>query len=186
MDTTKRKDIIINAFREVVNRGYDNCLLFIGGGPENEIFKELTLMLKESPELENKVFLLGYIPQEMMPILFSYCDIYVSASEMEGFGMSVAQAAFDAKPIVSSKKIPFTSFYLANEAIIVDEGDINGFADGIELYLKDETLRKEKGRQSRKKAISLEWEKLTIQFIRDLNKLNFDIPITRKFLATDS
>jgi glycosyltransferase involved in cell wall biosynthesis len=99
---------------------------------------------------------------------------------MEGFGMSVAQAAMVAKPIVSSDTIPFTCFYLQDEAIIVPAGDIEGFAKGIRKLVENKDERKNRGSAAYKKARGLEWENLTKNFIIDLNKKDFDIPITEQ------
>jgi len=178
MDTTKRKDVILRAFAKVANERED-CLLFIGGGPENEVFASLQEILTDLPELKDRAFLLGFIPEEYLPMLFSFCDIYVSASEMEGFGMSVAQAAIDAKAIISSDKIPFTNFYLSEEAIIVPAGDVDGFADGMRHLLDHDREREERGEQIKEKAKGFGWENLTQKFIMDLNQKNFDIPITK-------
>ncbi len=177
MDITKRKDVLIESFAKVVEKN-DDGLLFIGGGPENGIFESLEDIKKKWPKLKDRVFLLGFIPQEYLPLLFDFCDIYISASEMEGFGMSVAQAAFDGKAIISSDKIPFTSFYIPEQAIIVPAGDIDGFADGIDRLLNNKEKRESRGERIRKKARSLEWGRLVKQFILDLNTMDFDIPIT--------
>jgi len=178
MDHTKRKDVLVKSFLKVLKDHDENMLLFIGGGPENEIFKSLQKILSEHPESKEKIFLLGFIPDDFLPMMFSLCDIYVSASEMEGFGMSVAQAAMIGKPVVSSDTIPFTRFYLQEDAIIVPAGDIDGFAKGIYHLVRDKEQRKSMGSAIRKKAQGLEWENLTKNFIIDLNKKNFDIPIT--------
>jgi glycosyltransferase involved in cell wall biosynthesis len=182
MDVTKRKDVILRAFRDVVQRGCRDCILIIGGGPDNDVFKSLQQELEASPDLSGRAFLLGFVEDEFMPLLFSRCDIYISASEMEGFGMSVAQAAADGKPIISSDKIPFTSYYLENEAFIVPAGDTDGFTDSMEQLIRDEELRLKMGHRTREKAMGLKWENLTRQFLLNLNTKNFNIPITEKLL----
>ncbi len=178
MDFTKRKDVLLKAFAEMEKN--EDALLFIGGGPENDVYSSLREDLKQQEGISGRVFLLGFIPDEFLPMLFSLCDVYVSASEMEGFGMSVAQAAIIGKPVISSNKIPFSNFYLEEEAIIVPAGDVKGFARGMEALLKDAQKREEMGETSRKKAMGLDWENLTRNFIVHLNKKNFDIPITEQ------
>ncbi|MEJ2594320.1 MAG: glycosyltransferase family 4 protein [bacterium] len=178
MDFTKRKDVLLKAFIEMERN--EKALLFIGGGPENDVFASLSEILGQQVEIRDRVFLLGFIPDEFLPMLFSLCDVYVSASEMEGFGMSVAQAAIIGKPVVSSNKIPFSNFYLEEEAIIVQAGDVKGFARGMGKLLTDGEKRKNMGESSREKAMGLDWENLTRNFIVHLNKKNFDIPITEQ------
>jgi len=177
MDSTKRKDVLLKAFAEVVEKTDEKCLLFIGGGPENKEYKSLQKILDETQSLKGKAFLLGFIPEEYLAMMFGFCDIYVSASEMEGFGMSVAQAAIAAKPVVSSDKIPFTGFYLKDVATILPAGDVSAFADGILRLVGNEEDRKLIGQRTREKTMGLEWKNLTEKFIEDLNKKNFNIAV---------
>ena len=177
MDLTKRKDVVVKAFEQVAE---DNkVILLISGGPENGVFQGLKDLINSSSILRNKAHLLGYVEEKYLPLLFNFADIYVSASEMEGFGMSVAQAAVDGTPIISSDKIPFTSYYIMEEALVVPAGDVEGFASAMEqLVNDDEQGRKARGEKIKQKAMGLEWENLTIQFIQDLNKKRFNIPVT--------
>lgn len=177
MDGTKRKDVLLNAFAEVVEKTNKTCLLFIGGGPRNKEFKSLKQILENRPSLEGKAFLLGFIPDKFLPQLFGFCDIYVSASEMEGFGMSVAQAAISEKPVITSNVIPFTNFYLADEAEILPAGDVDAFANSMLELIENESKRKKMGHQAREKSLGLEWKNLTMKFIEDLNKKDFNITI---------
>ncbi len=177
MDETKRKDVVLKAFQKIAANNQD-CILLMSGGPKNEVFNSLKEILDQDPALSKRAFLLGFVEEEYLPLLFSFCDIYISASEMEGFGMAVAQAAVDAKPIVSSDKIPFTSFYIKKQAIIAPAGNINKFAEGLEFLIQNEDERVKRGESIRDRALRLEWENLTIQFLLDLNVKNFNIPIT--------
>jgi len=180
MDSTKRKDVLLKAFARALENMDQNCLLFIGGGPENEEFKSLQEILNSKPALKEKAFLLGFIPDEFLPKLFGFCDIYLTASEMEGFGMSVAQAAMAAKPIVSSDMIPFTNFFISDEAIIAPAGDVEAFASGIQYFVGHAEERKNRGMKAKEKALDMEWKTLAKSFIFDLNKIKFNITIPEK------
>lgn len=180
MDGTKRKDVLLEAFGKVVRQTNKKCLLLIGGGPKNKVFESLRKIIDNMPELKGKAFLLGFIPEEFLAPLFGYCDIYVSASEMEGFGMSVAQAALAAKPIISSNKIPFTSFYLVGDALNLPTGDVDAFANAIMKLIENKDEREKIGERIREKSIGFEWTNLTLQFLNDLNKKNFNITILEK------
>jgi glycosyltransferase involved in cell wall biosynthesis len=177
MDSTKRKDVLLKAFARALENMDQNCLLFIGGGPENDEFKSLQEILNSTPALKGKAFLLGFIPDEFLPKLFGFCDIYLTASEMEGFGMSVAQAAMAAKPIISSDMIPFTNFFISDEAIIAPAGDVEAFASGIKYFVGHAEERKIRGMKAKVKALDMEWKTLAKSFIFDLNKIKFNITI---------
>jgi glycosyltransferase involved in cell wall biosynthesis len=177
MDSTKRKDVLLNAFAKALENMDQNCLLLIGGGPNNDEFKSLKEIIDNTPVLKDKAFLLGFIPDDFLPKLFGSCDIYLTASEMEGFGMSVAQAAVAGKPIVSSDMIPFTNFFISDEAIIAPAGDIDAFAEGIRFFVGHKEERKKRGMKAKEKALEMQWESLAKNFIFDLNKIKFNITI---------
>ena len=54
--------------------------------------------------------------------MFSVAHIYATASEMEGFGMSVSQAASAGTPLVSTNTIPFSIHHAPNEALLFEPG----------------------------------------------------------------
>lgn len=175
-DYTKRKDCILEAFSSIVD-DIPNVYLFIGGGPENEVFRKLIELRDADRRLVERAFLLGFIPEEHLPMMFSIADIYVSASEMEGFGMSVAQAAMSGAALICSDKIPFALQYVPDDALIVKAGDVRGFADAMKKLVEDEDERHQRVRRIVEKSAGLDWKNLAASFIEDLNSHGFRIDI---------
>lgn len=168
MDYTKRKDILIKSFKYVLKE-VDDVILIIGGGPENEIFKSLKQLIKKE-HLTKKAFLTGFIPQDIMEEIFSIADVFATASEMEGFGMTVSQAAASLTPIVSSNLVPFCVYYLKKNAIIIDAGDIKSFAKGIIQILKDPKLARKLAEEAYKISFQFNWDKKTNEMIKIMQK----------------
>ncbi|MBN2343122.1 MAG: glycosyltransferase [Deltaproteobacteria bacterium] len=111
-DHTKRKDLVIQGFAGLADDMQDTYL-FVFGGPKNEVYRELHGIIGDNPALAGRAFLVPEtISFDTLVQIFSLADLYVSASEMEGFGMSVLQAASAGVPIVSSRLIPYTTMYL--------------------------------------------------------------------------
>ena len=174
MDQTKRKDLLLEAFGDVA-RHRDDVYLFIGGGPEKELYQRLTAMRDSTPELVGRAFLLGFIPDEHIPPLFSMADVYVSASEMEGFGMSVSQAAAARTAVVASDLIPFATQYVPDEAKIVPAGDAPRFTRAILELLEDEDDRRERAGRLADKVRALDWESQSSAFIAYLRRMGLDV-----------
>lgn len=171
MDRTKRKDLLISAFSKIVD-DYEDLLLFIGGGPENELYQSLRRMLAENKNLKNKAFILGPIPDDQIGPLFSLADVYATASEMEGYGMCVSQAASAGTPVASSDLIPYSLYHVPDCLEIFPAGDANAFAKVIRKLLDDEKLRNEYSEKLIKKAELLDWETKTKDFINYLEEKN--------------
>ncbi len=176
MDTSKRKDVLLRAFAKVAPKIQDSYL-FIGGGPENDVFESLRHIVEETPSLDGRAFLLGYVPDEHMGPLFSLADLYVSPSEMEGFGMSVAQAAASATAVVCTETIPFVEQYGADDVVTLPPGDIKGFADAIQAFLKDDKKRSEKGYRLADRTKALSWRHQTELFLKHLRRHAFPITL---------
>ena len=165
MDKTKRKDLLLRAFARVA-RETEDTYLFIGGGPDgNPVFEDLKKIKKECPELEGRAFLLGFMPSYMIGELFSVPDVYVSCSEMEGFGMSVSQAASAGVAVVSSDLIPFATQFANEAAVVVPAGDEAAFADAMLDLLSDDQKRKTLAKQLYEIAQELNWVNTSRKYI---------------------
>lgn len=166
MDRTKRKDILLQAFAQVAEKR-DDVFLFIGGGPAgNPIFQSLEELKNQFPILKDRAFLLGFVPDEIVEPLFSLGDLFVSASEMEGFGMSVSQAAAAGVAVISSDLIPFATQYAPNAAVIVPAGDVDGFATAMLDLLNNDKERNRRASMLQEIAGDLDWVATSRRFIQ--------------------
>jgi len=174
MDRTKRKDLLLAAFAEIVAT-HPDCYLLIGGGPENEVFESLRQQLELTPLLKGRAFLLSAIPDEFIGPMFSVADIYATASEMEGFGMSVSQAASAGTPVVSTNTIPFSIHHAAKEALLFDPGDKSGLVDALARLLSDPAEHATRGQEIAKTLEELDWTTRVGDFLEYLNRRGFGI-----------
>ncbi len=174
MDRSKRKDLLVTAFTEILP-DFDDIYLFIGGGPGNDVFQALNDQLQNTEILDGRAFLTGSIPDKLIGPMFSVADIYASASEMEGFGMSVSQAASAGTPIVSSDLIPFCLNYVPEYVELFRAGDMKAFAEALRRLLNDEDKQKENSTHLRERAGVLDWEARTIAFVEYLRQAGMEI-----------
>jgi glycosyltransferase involved in cell wall biosynthesis len=167
MDRTKRKDVLLQAFARVAPEMPD-VYLFIGGGPENAVFDELCSLRDSLPALEGRAFLTGFLPDAEMYPLFSIADVFVTPSEMEGFGMSASQAAAAGTALVSSDLVPFATLYVPDDALIVRAGDVEGFARAIGELLRSDADRERRAGRLADATRELNWDVQTGRFIEHL------------------
>jgi sucrose-phosphate synthase len=157
-DHTKRKDILIKAF-SVIHKKYSDTFLIVA------IDKNTKKLSSELLELISELGIRDYVAvigneMERMPLIYSITSIYCSPSIMEGFGMSVQEAASTYVPVVGSWLIPFVREYLiGNSGVTVQDsalvegsvvrGDgafmvkpdyIEGFSYSLERLLEDREL----------------------------------------------
>jgi glycosyltransferase involved in cell wall biosynthesis len=186
MDTTKRKDLLLGAFSEIADHR-DDVFLFIGGGPvESPVYKSLKAQIESTPGLRGRAFLLGFVSEEMVEPLFSAADLFVSASEMEGFGMSVSQAAAAGVAIVSSDLIPFATQYSKDAAVVVPAGYQHGFAEAMDRLLSDGEERSRRAKQLLEVAAEFDWVATAKRFINWYHEKKRLLPSIRTSSYPDS
>ena len=190
-DETKQKDILIKAFAKVHQTHTDSFLVLSIDKSHNPLAKELFGLIEDF-NLEGCVAAVGSIWEEL-PALYAITDIYCTPSIMEGFGMSVQEAAATRVPIVSSNLVPFVTEYLAGEAapkitlgsgteiidgdgaLIVPPGDIEGVVSAIDLLLSDDKLRKKKGSLAFKATIPyFTWDHIIQDFLKGVIQADAD------------
>lgn len=182
-DKTKRKDVLIKAFARVHEQHPDTLLLVSIDDTEEELAADLRGLIDDHNVASN-VAVVGYVWDEL-PDLYAITSVYCSPSVMEGFGMSVQEAAATKVPVVSSDLIPFVREYLLGEsvekaaldggdehllvgegAIVVPADNVDGFARALEIMLEDEDLRHEMGKRAFDMTIPyFTWEGMTERFM---------------------
>ncbi len=155
-DRTKRKDIVLKAFAEALKDDPNLMLLLRINQKAKDIYPELDA-LANSLRIRESVVYVGMVPDDLMSQLYAISTVYLSPSEMEGFGMSVQEAAACRKPTISSSLIPFAVEFLAKEGqdeeiptdegsvkvrwgkggVIVPAGKTGGFAYALKTLLND-------------------------------------------------
>ncbi len=165
MDPTKRKDLLLEAFARVAPE-FDDVYLFIGGGPEKSpVFQELKAKWQADPVLKERACLLGFIPEEHLAPMFGVADIFASASEMEGFGMSASQAAGAGVAVVLSDLIPFAIQYVSEAAVVFPAGDGEALAAGLRELLADDAAREARAQRLAELTRVLDWDVQAERFL---------------------
>ena len=187
-DKTKQKDILIKSFAQVLKK-HPESLLIITIDDANEVLSQELRTLISAFNVEQSTAVVGSI-WEALPKIYAITDIYCTPSIMEGFGMSVQEAAASKVPVISSDLVPFVTEYLAGDqgrriksesgseilvgegALIVSPGDIDGFSFALDILLSDDTLRKKMGDNAYQTVIqNFTWDHIVQEFINDLSIL---------------
>ncbi len=192
-DITKRKDIVIRAFAQSLKDNSDSMLLLTISPDKKEVYEPLMNLINEL-NIRDKVVCLGMIPRALISELYAITTVYISPSDMEGFGMSVQEAAAAKRATISSSLVPFAVEYLTKDyevetvntksgkcnikwgkgGCVVDAGNAEGFG-----YALNELLLN----QSRREIIAQEGYDITIPYFtwacltKDLlNEVNVKVP----------
>jgi len=161
-DTTKRKDVLIQAFAKARQRVPNSLLVVSIDDTQEELAGDLKHLI-QALDLRGHIAAVGSV-WKLLPTLYAITDIYCTPSVMEGFGMSAQEAAATGVPVVASHLVPFVTEHLLGTdvktvhfekggppleqgegAIAVQADDVDGFAHALELLLSNNELRKTMG-----------------------------------------
>ncbi len=182
-DRTKRKDVLLRAFRQLRQEHPDTLLIVALDSNSGEVYREIDGLIGELG-LKDAVIPIGH-EAERLPWLYAASALYCSPSVMEGFGMSVQEAAATGVPVVGSDKIPFVAEYLLGESpeqekasgggsfqvgdggLLVPADDTAGFAGAMEWLLADEERRRAVGKRALDITVPyFTWEEMTRRLLQ--------------------
>ncbi|MCK9378627.1 MAG: glycosyltransferase family 4 protein [Candidatus Moranbacteria bacterium] len=116
--------------------------------------------------LEKKVKFLGRVPREKTFSYYQKADIFVLPSLNEGMSNAMLEALSSGLPIVSTDTGGADE--LVKEGVngyIVKMKDARDLAEKLEKIISNEELRVRMGRESRKIAEKMSWEKVAKQYV---------------------
>lgn len=112
----KNLDILIRALARLPG---EYTGVFIGQGdeaPYRQLARELGV--------EDRCFWISSVPNEELPLWYSWCDCMCVPSRAEGFGIVFIEAAACGAPIVTTNKAPMNEYLVDGEsALLVDNPD---------------------------------------------------------------
>ena len=151
IDSNKGHDMLLKAFRLVLNKVPDANLV-IGGGSANpkpreiEVFKMMKQIIKGN-ELEGHVRFVGYVPDENMAAYYQNAGMFVMPSLFEPFGMTTQEAMACGVPVIASKYGGIRSVITSGEnGILTDPANQEEFAGEMIRLLEDAGWRQKIGR----------------------------------------
>lgn len=99
----KGQDIAVKAWAELAVSGVDLPLLVVGGGPDLEAMKALSV----AHGLDRQVVFTGPVSRQMAASLTALTLVQVAPSRNEGQGIVILEAGFAGTPVICSDIAPF-------------------------------------------------------------------------------
>jgi mannosylfructose-phosphate synthase len=150
IDTNKGHDLLLHAF-DVVQAKIPDVRLLIGGGSpkpkerELGVFETMRSIVAEKG-MEDRVEILGYVPDETLVPLYRGAEIFALPSLFEPFGMTALEAMACGIPVVASKFGGIKDVISPGKnGTLVDPTDPEEFANALIALLEDPENARELG-----------------------------------------
>jgi mannosylfructose-phosphate synthase len=164
IDANKGHDYLLHAFGMVRQR-IDDVHLIIGGGSPKPKQVELDVKAKMRElvvryGMEDRVDIIGYVPDELMAPYYRQAELFVLPSKFEPFGMTALEAMACGTPVIASNlggiKENFTS---GKDGILVDPSHKEELANAMVRLLEDTALAETIGNAGYRAAVErFSWE----------------------------
>lgn len=119
--------------------------------------------------LPERVHLIGYVPEHLLPALYSGALAFVYPSLYEGFGLPVLEAMACGTPVVASAASSLPEV-VDNAGRLVDPHDAEDIADGLLSVVSKDDLRQELVRAGFQRAQALTWDRAATETLAVLQK----------------
>jgi glycosyltransferase involved in cell wall biosynthesis len=119
-------------------------------------------------DLEARVRLLGFVPDEDIPSLYTGALFFAYPSMYEGFGLPLLEALRIGTPVLASS-VSSVPEVCGTAALYCDPKSIESIARGMEQLLTDDSLRKELSMQGKAQASRFNWKHFTQMIIDSLS-----------------
>jgi len=157
----KNLDHLLIAYKMVKQEVPDAQLVVIGTGDQEQKMRELAKKL----ELRDAYFL-GKVSEEEKIGWIQRAWIIVSTSTIEGWGMTVTEAAACGTPAIAYDVPGLRDSVKHIEAgILVEPGDIEALTKALEQLLTDHSLRNRLAENAHRYAQQYSWDRATQTFI---------------------
>ncbi|SFC33957.1 glycosyltransferase family 4 protein [Clostridium uliginosum] len=128
--------------------------LVIVGGLKDEGEKLFDFVRKNN--LEDKIIFTGYVKDEILPILYNACDVFVYPSLYEGFGLPPLEAMSCGAPVITSNisSIPEVT---SDNAILINPYSEDDLKNSLVELLNNENLKQELSEKGLKRSFQFSW-----------------------------
>ncbi len=145
-----------------------------GDGPDKQNILDA---IKET-SLQKRVFVLGRVSDEIRDTLFNTCDLFIQPNirikgDMEGFGISVIEAASCQIPVVVSKLEGLQDAIKDGEnGFLVEPENPDAYVSKINSLLTNETYRKSFGEKARQYVLdNYQWKNIARRYVEEMEKV---------------
>jgi glycosyltransferase involved in cell wall biosynthesis len=151
----KNLELLLETYRRLVVAEAIEEDLVLAGQPGWDC--ERVVALARTPELRNRVHLLGYVDQSALAALYAGARAFVYPSLEEGFGLPPLEAMACGVPVVASST-PALAENLAGAAELVPANRPEALAEALVRLLRDDRLRERRRREGLDRVKRFRWE----------------------------
>ncbi|HYG84667.1 MAG TPA: glycosyltransferase family 4 protein [Azospirillum sp.] len=146
--------------------------LIVVGGERDAVHAAFLRAAIERVGLSDRVELHGDVDETDLAAAFAGADLFVQASQHEGYGMAVAEALAHGLPVVATAVGAVPELVPDGAGLLAPPNDAPALAEALRRVLSDAELRRRLGKGARTAAAALPtWDACIDRFVEELAAL---------------
>jgi len=166
---SKNMEGLLRAFKSVKPKTKNKKLSLVIAGKKGWLFEKIFEEVKKLG-LEEKVLFTDFVDEEDVPALMAGAKVFVLPSFWEGFGIPVVEAMAVGTPVVVSKAGSLPEI-VDDSGLIVDPGNPQEIARGIDKIINDKTLSERLRKEGLSRAKKFNWDECARKTLLVLEKV---------------
>ncbi len=168
IEPRKNLELLVHGYKRLVTMGKTKEHLVLAGRMGwgyDTLLKQI-----ESPELQNRVQIVGYVDQKDLPLLYAGASLFVYPSLQEGFGFPPLEAMACGVPTISSQASSLGE-NLQGAAKLISPHNLESLIEAMHQLLNDEESRKHYQNEGFLRASKFHWKETALQTLHCYQEL---------------
>jgi len=154
IEPRKNLSLIFKALKSIKASGFKTKLVLVGklGWYYRQVFPHILEL-----DLEKDISILGYVPEEDLPAIYSGADVFVYPTHYEGFGLPVLEAMACSIPVVCSN-IPSLREVADKAVLMINPLDPEELTEAIIYLLSNSELKTDLQEKGLERSKQFTWQ----------------------------
>jgi 1,2-diacylglycerol 3-alpha-glucosyltransferase len=144
----KNVEFLMNTLPDVLRKNNRVKFMICGDGDQ----KDKLIEIVSKKEIEDRIFFVGIVSDEIKKNYYAAGDIYVYASKSETQGMIITEAMYSGLPVVAVRATGVKDIVEDGKTGFLVSEDRKEFQDAVQKLIDDENMRKQFSREAKRVA----------------------------------
>lgn len=166
LEKTKKIDVLIESFSQLVKKGHNNIQLLIIGKINNDYFTILERIVEDN-KIKDKVIFQDWLSQTELRKYYNASDVAIMPGKMSG----IKDAICCGLPIIVADEMPVKYLIAYDNGFEFRMGDIEDLFSKMEMYVSNTLLKNKHAANAIKlSCANFSWLKISEESLRIYNK----------------